>query len=293
MRTLLSQGMRFGNVNGRAALITREKGAGGEWIDLEEASDGRFHHDPADIFARWAELRSNAPALSESRAKSFGHHELGAPSPRPAQVFGIGLNYREHAVETGAPIPDSPLTFTKFSSSINEPFGDIPVGVPTCDWEVELVVVVGQGGRNIPVAHGWSAIAGVCVGQDISDRLLQRATQPPQFSLGKSRRGYSPFGPWLVDVASITNRDSMTLHCTVNDEEMQRSLTDDMIFTVPELVAYLSNIVELMPGDVLYTGTPSGVGGARKPPRFLAPGDVIRSTLEGVGTIVNRCVPEK
>lgn len=284
--------MRFGNVRGRAALITRETPDGGEWVDIEKASDGRFHHDPAAIFARWSELRSLAPTLPSYETKSFVYHELGAPSPRPAQVFGIGLNYREHAVETGAPIPDSPLTFTKFSSSINAPFGDIPVGVPTCDWEVELVVVVGQGGRNIPVTHGWNAVAGVCVGQDISDRVLQRATQPPQFSLGKSRRGYSPFGPWLVDAASITARDRMNLRCTVNDEEVQRSLTDDMIFSVPELIAYLSSIVELLPGDVLYTGTPSGVGGARKPPRFLAPGDVIRSTLDGVGTIINRCVTE-
>lgn len=282
--------MRFANVRNRAALVVQNTADGGLAVDLERATKGSFDSDPMQVFGRWREARAVARQVATQETFRFTNDELGAPSPRPAQIFGIGLNYREHAKETGAPIPDSPLTFTKFPSCVNEPYGTIPISVPTVDWEVELVVVVADGGRNIPEDRGWDALAGLCVGQDISDRILQRATQPPQFSLGKSRRGYAPFGPWLVDVDDLNDRDHLVMHCAVNDEEVQRSTTDDLIFSVPKLVAYLSTIVELMPGDVIFTGTPSGVGAARKPPRFLAAGDIVTSTIEGVGSIVNRCV---
>lgn len=282
--------MRFANINGRASFVVSYDAAGGQALDLEAVSGGRFTSDPMTAFAQWRELRSLALSTDASLARPFTNIDLLAPAPRPAQIFGIGLNYREHATETGAPIPDSPLTFTKFASSVNAPFGNIPIRVPTADWEVELVAVVGSGGRDIPVDSAWTSIAGICVGQDISDRLLQRATQPPQFSLGKSREGYSPFGPWLLDIQAVENPDALTLSCAVNGKEMQRSSTSDMIFSVPQLIAYLSTIVELLPGDVIYTGTPSGVGGARKPPQFLAPGDVIVSAIDGIGTITNQCV---
>jgi 2-keto-4-pentenoate hydratase/2-oxohepta-3-ene-1,7-dioic acid hydratase in catechol pathway len=278
--------LQFGVVNGRAVLVH----PGGTRIsDLEHASAGRISNDPMAAFAAWPQLRDFAASCSDAGTNIEPNH-FDAPSPRPRQVFGIGLNYRAHALETGAPIPESPLTFTKFPSSINAPFGDIPVTVPTCDWEVELVVVIGSGGRDISKADGWQAVAGVCVGQDVSDRLLQRATQPPQFNLGKSRRGYTPFGPWLVDAEGLANRDSLTVSCTVNGVEKQRGSTDDLIFDVPTLVAYLSSIVELLPGDVIFTGTPSGVGGARKPPEFLQPGDVVMSTLHGLSSITNHCI---
>lgn len=263
--------------------------SGGIAVDIERATAGVFASDPMGMFARWDELRANTDRISSEPSASFSHHELGAPSPRPAQVFGIGLNYKQHAQETGAPIPDTPLTFTKFPSSVNAPFGDVPINVPTADWEAELVVIIGSGGRDISEALAWRSVAGLCVGQDISDRLLQRATQPPQFSLGKSRRGYSPFGPWITDVESLPDKDALPLRCYVNDEEVQNSSTSDMIFTIPQIVSYLSTIVELLPGDVIFTGTPSGVGGARKPPRFLSPGDVLTTTIDGIGAIVNHC----
>jgi len=282
--------MRFANVRGRASIVVADNQHDIEVIDIETASNGLFTSDPMAALARWDELRRSVEQLLNAEPTRCTRKELHAPSPRPLQVFGIGLNYREHANETGAPLPDTPLTFTKFPSSINAPDGDIPIEVPTADWEVEVVVVIGAGGRHIGIEHAWDAIAGICVGQDISDRLLQRATQPPQFSLGKSRRGYSPFGPWLTDARTMSSPDALVLHCTVNGLEMQRSSTSDMIFSVPHIVAYLSNIVELLPGDVIFTGTPSGVGGARTPPRFLSPGDVIVSSVEGVGSITNRCV---
>ena len=278
--------LRFGVVDGRAVLVH----PGGTKIsDLETVSKGSFTSDPMAVFARWDDLRALAADCTDS-GRTISAGAFDAPSPYARQVIGIGLNYREHAKETGAPIPDSPLTFTKFPSSINKPFGDIPVGVPTCDWEVELVLVIGTGGRKIAPGSAWDSVAGICVGQDISDRLLQRATQPPQFNLGKSRQGYTPFGPWLTDARFVANRDDLTVSCSVNGVEKQRSSTSDLIFDVPALIAYLSNIIELLPGDVIFTGTPSGVGGARKPPEFLKPGDEIVSTLEGVATITNRCV---
>lgn len=271
-------------------MIDDQPSGGGVAVDLEQATRGAFTHQPMSVFSQWQELGDVAPSLRSAATESFTAGDLRAPSPEPRQIFGIGLNYRAHAVETGAPIPDTPLTFTKFASSINSPHGEIPISVPTADWEIEVVAVVGAGGRNIREDSAWDAIAGIAVGQDISDRVLQRATQPPQFSLGKSREGYAPFGPWLVNASSLTNRDALSLTCTLNGEVVQQSNSNDLIFSIPQLVAYLSTVVELYPGDVIFTGTPSGVGAARKPPRFLSPGDVLVSTIDGVGTITNRCV---
>lgn len=286
-----SASLRIANVNGRASLVLEDQpGGGGTALDIERATRGAFSHHPMEVFPRWNELKEVAPSLPTSAIATFSARDLCAPSPEPRQIFGIGLNYRAHAVETGVPLPESPLTFTKFASSVNSPNGDIRIDVTTADWEIEVVVVVGSGGRNIPEAGAWDALAGICVGQDISDRKLQRATQPPQFSLGKSRQGYAPFGPWLVDAADLSTRDALPLTCTLNGEVVQQSNSNDLIFDVPHLVAYLSSIVELYPGDVIFTGTPSGVGAARKPPKFLSPGDVLVSTIDGVGTITNHCV---
>ena len=283
--------LRIANIKGRASLVMDERpGGGGTAINVERATNGAFSHHPMSVFPRWNELKEIAPSLPTTALETFGADDLRAPSPEPRQIFGIGLNYRAHAVETDSPIPESPLTFTKFASAINSPNGSIPVRVPTADWEIEVVAVVGSGGRDIPATTAWDAIAGICVGQDISDRKLQRATQPPQFGLGKSRQGYAPFGPWLVDASNLTQRDALPLTCTLNGDVVQQSNSNDLIFTIPQLVAYLSSIVELYPGDVIFTGTPSGVGAARKPPRFLSPGDVLVSTIDGVGTITNRCV---
>ena len=276
---------RFACKNGRAQVVA----ADGTLVDLAEASAGRFSAEPIDAFRRWNEVRDFAAGVSGGGA-ALVQSELDAPSPWPLQVFGIGLNYRSHAEESGMPIPTKPLTFTKFSSSIAGPNAEIPIPSPTVDWEAELVVVVAEGGRDIPREKAWDAIAGIAVGQDISDRALQMATQPPQFNLGKSRKNFSPFGPWLVDARDVANRDAMQMRCTLNGEEVQETVTDDLIFSVPDIVAYLSGIVQLLPGDVIFTGTPAGVGGSRKPPVFLKPGDVLETTIEGIGTTVNHCV---
>jgi 2-keto-4-pentenoate hydratase/2-oxohepta-3-ene-1,7-dioic acid hydratase in catechol pathway len=130
----------------------------------------------------------------------------------------------------------------------------------------------------------------VCPGQDISDRGLQFSSTPPQFGLGKSRAGFSPFGPWLVSVDELANRDCLEISCSVNGIEMQRSLTNDLIFSVSQIIEFLSSVVELLPGDVIFTGTPGGVGVSRKPPLFLKSGDIITTTLTGIGTLTNHCI---
>ena len=274
---------------GRSKVVSSD---GKMMADVERSSGGRLPSDPNSCFARWSEVVAFANS-SVNFDEPCDPTTLDAPSPHARQVFGIGLNYRHHAEESNMPIPTAPLTFPKFPSSINAPFGDVIIDVPAGDFEAELVVVVGSGGRNIEAPRAWDAIAGLCVGQDISDRALQFASQPPQFGLGKSRLGYSPFGPWLTSPDAVPNRDALHLSCHLNGEEMQTTNTDDLIFSVTDLVTYLSSIVELLPGDVIFTGTPGGIGATRKPPRFLAPGDVLTTSLEGVATITNTCVGPK
>ena len=277
---------RFACHQGRAQIVV---GADNRLVDLSNASSGRFSPEPIEAFRRWDEVRDFASTITDPGVPCDAT-ELDAPSPWPLQVFGIGLNYRTHAEESGMPIPTQPLTFTKYSSSIAGPNVDIPLGGDKVDWEVELVVVISTGGRDIAVADAWNHVAGIAVGQDISDRALQFASQPPQFSLGKSRKNYSPFGPWLTDARDIANRDSLHMTCTLNGEVVQDTLTNDLIFSVPEIISYLSGIVQLLPGDVIFTGTPGGVGVSRKPAMFLKPGDVLTSSIEGIASTTNRCI---
>jgi 2-keto-4-pentenoate hydratase/2-oxohepta-3-ene-1,7-dioic acid hydratase in catechol pathway len=189
-------------------------------------------------------------------------------------------------------IPGVPATFTKFPASLGGPFDDIEIVGDAVDWEVELVVVVGIEARDVAEADAWHHIAGLTVGQDVSDRTLQFAAGM-QFSLGKSRSGYGPMGPWVVTPDEVPNPDDLGLGCSVDGETVQDARTNDLIFNVPQLIAELSSVLPLLPGDVIFTGTPAGVGMARKPPRSLKPGQVLESWIEGIGTIRNRCVEEK
>jgi 2-keto-4-pentenoate hydratase/2-oxohepta-3-ene-1,7-dioic acid hydratase in catechol pathway len=209
-------------------------------------------------------------------------------------VFAIGLNYRAHAEESGMDIPTVPATFTKFPASITGPFADVEIPAPTTDWEVELVAVIGIEADRVAEADAWSHIAGVTVGQDISERTLQFAAAG-QFSLGKSYRGFSPIGPWIVTPNELADPDDLELGCSVDGATMQSSRTSDLIFNVPQLVAELSAVLPLWPGDIIFTGTPAGVGVTRRPARFLQPGEVLESWIEGIGTIRNRMIaaPER
>jgi 2-keto-4-pentenoate hydratase/2-oxohepta-3-ene-1,7-dioic acid hydratase in catechol pathway len=213
---------------------------------------------------------------------------LGPPVPRPWQVFAIGLNYGDHVAESGMELPPAPLTFTKFPSSIAGPTADIPLTGELVDWEVEIVAVVGRACRNVAVESAWDVLAGLTLGQDVSDRGVQLTGSPPQFSLGKSFPAFSPVGPALVSLDSLDDPSDIGLWCDVSGERMQESRTTHLIFSIPTLVAYLSSICPLEPGDLIFTGTPEGVGMARG--RFLAEGDVVVSGAEGIGELRNTCV---
>jgi 2-keto-4-pentenoate hydratase/2-oxohepta-3-ene-1,7-dioic acid hydratase in catechol pathway len=186
-------------------------------------------------------------------------------------------------------VPSVPATFTKFPASLSGPFDDIEIVGGTVDWEVELVAVIGTRADRVDEADAWSHVAGLTVGQDISDRTLQFAAGS-QFSLGKSRRGYGPMGPWLVTLDEVRDPDDLALGCSVDGETVQDARTSDLIFGVPRLIAELSAVLPLLPGDVIFTGTPAGIGATRRPPRFLGPGQVLETWIEGIGTIRNRCV---
>jgi len=159
------------------------------------------------------------------------------------------------------------------------------ITVPTVDWEVELVVVIGASARDLAQGDAWSAVAGLTIGQDISDRQLQFAGATPQFSLGKSRPGYGPIGPWLVTPDEFDDPNDLAISCSLNGEIVQEARTSGLIHDVPSIVSYLSSVVTLLPGDVIFTGTPAGVGFARTPPRFLAGGDVLVSSIQGIGEL--------
>jgi 2,4-didehydro-3-deoxy-L-rhamnonate hydrolase len=278
--------MRFGNVGGRIKVTV-----GDALVDVESASGGRLPADPVAAFEQWdalAEWAGSADARSAAAIPLSGA-ALRAPVPRPRQVFGVGLNYRLHVAEGAREVPEEPAVFTKFPSCIAGPTSEIPVGSETVDWEVELVVAVGRTAHRIGAERAWHHVAGIMVGQDISDRAVQMRP-PAQWSLAKSFTGFGPTGPFLVTVDEVPDRDDLELGCSVNGEEVQKARTSDLIFPVPELVSRLSHIVTLWPGDLIFTGTPAGVGYARTPPRFLHAGDVVTSYIEGVGELRNPCI---
>ena len=178
------------------------------------------------------------------------------------------------------------MVFTKFPSSVTGPGAQVEITGPRVDWEVELVVVIGTGGYRIAETNAWSAIAGFTVGQDISDRDMQMRPQPnPQFGLGKSFPGFAPTGPVVASLDEVGDPHDLGLRCWVNGELMQDGRSDDLVFTIPFIVEYLSNVVTLLPGDLIFTGTSSGVGISRRPPRFIAPGDTVRSAIDNIGEL--------
>lgn len=275
---------RLVNVDRRAALEHD-----GAWYDLARLSGDPALADPLVAVSRHHELHEwHTHAASAAPGGSIADVVLGAPVPMPRQSFGIGLNYREHAAESGAPLPPAPLTFTKFPSCITGPTADVPLSGDQVDWEVEIVAVIGAPCTRVARADAWGVVAGLMLGQDISNRAVQKAGLPPQFSLGKSFANFGPTGPALVSVDSFADPNDVGLWCDVNGERVQDARSRDLIFDVPTLVEYLSSICALGPGDVIFTGTPPGVGMGRG--WYLKVGDVVASGAEVIGSLRNRCV---
>ena len=277
--------MRIANLSGRLALIL-----GGRAVDVWQASEGRFESDPQAVYDRWADFRAWAAQADLPAGTEFAAADLGAPAPAPRQLLAAGLNYRDHAGESGFEVPEGlPPVFTKFASSITGPVTTVrlPAGGHT-DWEIELVAVIGARAWRVAEFDAWRHVAGLTVGQDLSERISQLAGPAPQFSLGKSLPGFTPMGPCLVTPDEFADPDDLGLRATVNGEEVQKARTSELIFPVPVLVSRLSHRLPLLPGDVIFTGTPAGVGLARNPQRWLADGDELVSTIEGIGELRQR-----
>jgi len=279
---------RFANLSGRSALVDTDDNL----FDLSGLTDGRLPADPMAALADPGALHDASSLLAgatpdDTLAAARESGRVGPPVPRPVNCFAVGLNYLAHATESHIALPASPLVFTKFPTCLVGPDHDIELNSSSADWEVELVAVIGSGGRDIAVDEAWGHVAALTIGQDISDRALQFAASPPHFDLGKSRDTYGPIGPVLVSTDTFANPDDIGLWCEVNGERRQDSRTSQLIFDVPYLVSYLSGILTLQPGDLIFTGTPEGVGMATG--TYLNSGDVVTSGIEGIGTMTNRC----
>ncbi|OLT45938.1 fumarylacetoacetate hydrolase [Saccharomonospora sp. CUA-673] len=277
--------MRIANVEGRLTLLT----AGGG-VDVATASNGRFSADPQAAYEAWDELRHwAATSGAQESTVDIDAAAFGPPAPWPRQVFAVGLNYREHAAEGGyTTLPDEPVVFTKYASSLTGPVTEVVLPEGSVDWEVELVAVVGRTARHVDAGRAWDHIAGLTVGQDLSERQRQKCGPAPQFGLAKSHPGFSPTGPVLVTPDELADPDDVAIGCALGGEEMQKARTSDMIFPIPHLVAHLSSLLTLLPGDLIFTGTPAGVGVGRTPQRFLAPGEELVSWVDGIGELRQR-----
>ncbi|MCY4668927.1 MAG: fumarylacetoacetate hydrolase family protein [Rhodococcus sp.] len=289
--------MRIANIDNRAALVIGTPGAE-RAVDLAKASHGKFGPEVPALYPVWSALLAwvssqEASALADE-SFAIDRALLGAPSPAPRQVFAVGLNYHAHAAESGFESPTHlPPVFTKYASSFTGP--DTEVVIPAggnVDWEVELVAVIGREASSVDESQAWSHVAGLTVGQDISERITQTRGPAAQFGLGKSYRGFSPQGPWLVTPDEFDDPDDIGLGCAIDGETVQDGCTGELIFPVPRLIATLSRNVTLYPGDVIFTGTPAGVGVGREPQRFLAAGEVLHSWIEGIGNLNQRFVTD-
>ncbi|MGW4298294.1 fumarylacetoacetate hydrolase family protein [Streptomyces sp. NPDC004646] len=278
--------MRIANLAGRLVLVTAT-GA----VDVEEASRGRFGPDPTAVYRDWRDFTAWAASADLPDGTPLDETLLGAPVPEPGQIFAIGLNYREHATESGLDFPVEPPVFTKFRTSLTGPYGELALPGGTVDWEAELVVVIGREARHVTAADAWEYVAGLTVGQDYSERTRQLLPPAPQFSLGKSFPGFAPIGPVVVTPDEFPDPGNLEIGCSIDGEQVQKARTGDLIFSVPVLIERLSAVLPLQPGDLIFTGTPSGVGGGRNPKRFLVAGEEVVTWVEGIGQLRQRCVP--
>jgi 2-keto-4-pentenoate hydratase/2-oxohepta-3-ene-1,7-dioic acid hydratase in catechol pathway len=246
-----------------------------------------------DLIREWEVLK---PALETKAATGSGvalsSVRLEAPVQRPGKIFAIGLNYADHIEESKMETPQRQVWFTKAQTSVNAPYVDIEIakGTMTNDYEVELVAIIGKGGKHIGATDAPAAVFGYCVGNDVTERMWQHAT--PQWSLGKSFDTHAPFGPWIVTADEVGDPHTLNLRCFVNGQKRQDSNTKHLVFNVWQQIEHLSLGMTLEPGDVVFTGTPGGIGAAMDPRQFLQPGDIVRCEVDGLGHIENTVVAE-
>lgn len=267
-------------------------------VDLARATDGAL---PADMLqflalgddglARAREAISNAPPAATVTLDG-DRVRLDAPVPRPGKALAIGLNYRDHAEETGQAIPKYPIVFCKVPTCIVGP--GVPVQVPRAstlvDYEGELCFVIGRRGRHIAAASALDYVAGYTIGNDVSVRDWQ--SHNPTWMMGKGFDTHGPTGPWIVTRDDIPDPHALGITTYLNGEAVQSSNTTHLIFDIPALIEYISTAFTLEPGDIVFTGTPAGVGVSRKPPLFMKPGDTVRVEIERIGALENPVIAE-
>ena len=264
----------------------------GRWVNLS-AADSSMPTNVQDMLVaekleikKLAILAARAPQLEKQPTRIL------PPIPAPQKILCVGLNYRAHAEETGQSIPEEPLIFSKLNSTLIGHGAEIvlPPVSDQVDFEAELVVVFGKRGRNIPAGQALQYVAGYCCGNDVSARDWQKGKPGRQWLLGKSFDTFAPLGPWMVPAEAVPDPANLTIECRVNGEIMQHSNTRDLIFPLEQLICYISSVCTLEVGDLLFTGTPPGVGVARQPPKFLGPGDRVEVEIEQIGTLANSVV---
>jgi 2-keto-4-pentenoate hydratase/2-oxohepta-3-ene-1,7-dioic acid hydratase in catechol pathway len=273
----------------RAAVLV-----GNHYVDLQ-ASDAGLPNSVRGLLEAGANALQRAakatasPAAVKVPADSV---QLLAPVPDPHKIVCLGLNYRDHAAESGAPIPKDPVLFSKYATALIG-HGEAIVLPPVSqevDYEAELVIVVGKGGRHLKAESAMSHVAGYTVGHDVSARDWQLKKDQKQWMVGKTFDTFAPTGPVLVTADEVPDPHNLPIRLRLNGKTMQDSNTKQMIFSVGEVLAYLSQVFTLEAGDLIFTGTPPGVGFARKPPVFLKAGDVVEVEIEGLGVLRNRVV---
>jgi 2-keto-4-pentenoate hydratase/2-oxohepta-3-ene-1,7-dioic acid hydratase in catechol pathway len=247
-----------------------------------------------DLIARWPELEGEVHRVAASNAHRIplAKVRLQAPIARPGKILAIGMNYADHVAEMGRQLPTEQVWFCKQPTAVSGPYDPIvlPKVSNSVDWEVELVVVIGKKGRHISKADAPKHVFGYCTGNDISARDWQNAT--PQWMLGKSFDTHAPFGPWITTSEEAGDPHTLGVRCFVNGEKRQNSNTKNLVFSVWDQIAHVSKVMTLEPGDIIYTGTPGGVGMGMKPPVFLKPGDKVRTEIDKLGTLDQLCVAE-
>jgi ureidoglycolate lyase len=267
----------------------------GERIVPLSRTSPRVASNMIDLIARWHAVEGDVRSIAERGADAMPLSDvrLRPPIARPGKIMAIGLNYADHVKETGREMPKEQVWFCKQPTAVNGPFDPIqlPKVSTSVDWEAEMVVVIGKGGRHIPKDSVRDHVFGYCCGNDVSARDWQNKT--PQWILGKSFDTHAPFGPWITTADEVGDPHTLDIKCVVNGETRQSSNTCNLIFNVWDELAYLSQVMTLEPGDLIFTGTSGGVGMAMKPPLFLKDGDQVRVEIARLGAIEARCVNEK
>lgn len=251
--------------------------------------------DMLDLIARWPQIQGEVRRLAQEARDTLAMRDLRllAPITRPGKIMAIGLNYADHIAESQLGTPEHQLWFTKAITAITGPFD--PIQIPkvsqAVDYEAELVAVIGKGGRHISKADAALSVFGYCVGNDVTERAWQHRTA--QWSLGKSFDTHAPIGPWITTADEIADPHALSIRGLVNGQLRQNSNTGQMVFNLWDQIAHISQAMTLEAGDLIFTGTPGGVGAGFKPPKYLTPGDRVRIEIEGLGAIENVCAQER